>query len=274
VATARFQSRRQKVVDLIRNKLRGTILHRLAHRLTGRESSDSRRLLQEQSAAYDRQTVEVMRRVLRRNSSCLDVGAHVGAVLSSMIEIAPDGMHHAFEPLPHLAEELRRRFPRVRIHQAAVSDSSGQSEFQYIENDPAYSGLRRRIYDHPDPRILVIQVPIITLDEVIPKDHPIAFIKIDIEGGEYHALKGAVNTLAQSRPVIVFEGGTKSTGQYGVTPVEVYSLIVVTLQYELSTMARWLDRRPPFGLQEFQYNWENGLECYFIATPREMAQSK
>src|SRR5262249_3095552 len=165
---------------------------------------------------YDQQTFEVMRRVLRKESSCIDIGAHKGDILQQMIALAPAGVHHAFEALPHLAAQLRERFPWVQVHPEAVSDSNGQAEFQFVENDPQYSGLRRRVYDRPDPRIVSIPVTVVTLDDVIPPGQSIAFIKIDVEGGEYHALKGATKLVQRCQPVIVFEAAQKSTGQYGV----------------------------------------------------------
>jgi FkbM family methyltransferase len=208
-----------------------------------------------------------MCRVLQRDSSGVDIGAHEGNILQHMVSIAPAGTHHAFEALPHLAAGLREQFPAVCVHQEAVSDSSGESDFQYVENAPAYSGLRPRVYDRPDPRILTIRVRVVTLDEVIPADQPIAFMKIDIEGGEYHALKGAANSIRRWQPVIVFEAGKKSTGQYGVTPTALYDLVVKGLGYELSTMGRWLGRKPAMTHHEFCRNWDHGPDFYFIATP-------
>lgn len=219
--------------------------------------------------AYDRETVEVMSRVLRPDSSCVDVGAHEGSVLQHMVKIAPFGTHHAFEALPHLAKELVAKFPRVQVHQVAVSDRSGQSEFQYVENAPAYSGLRHRIYDIPDPKVNTIRVETTTLDEALHSDHPIKFIKLDIEGGEYHALKGAVNTVRRWRPLIVFEAGWKSTGQYGVTPDDLFMLIEGEFGYVLSTMRRWLNNNPAYSQEEFRRNWNHGPDFYFCATPRE-----
>ncbi len=156
--------------------------------------------------------------------------------------------------------------PGSAFHQAAVSDSNGEAEFQFVENDPAYSGVRRRVYDRPDPRVVTIRVPVATVDETIPAGQPIAFMKIDIEGGEYHAIKGAVSTIRQWQPVIVFEAGSRSTGQYGVTAATLYDLVTKTLGYELSTMGRWLGRGPAMTLQEFSHNWDNGPDFYFIAT--------
>jgi len=252
----------------LKRLLRGTIAHRIYRRLAhGTESRVGDAGSSSQSAVYDRQTIEVMRRVLRADSSCVDIGAHQGDILKHMIAIAPSGRHHAFEPLPHLAAELRRRFRAVRIHEVALSDRNGEAEFQYVENDPAYSGLRRRVYDRPDPVIVPIRVAVAMLDEIIPDGQPVAFMKLDIEGGEYHALKGATNTIRRCHPVIVFEAGRKSTGEYGVTPTDLYGLVTETLGYDLSTMGRWLERTPPMRREEFCHNWVDGPEFYFIATP-------
>lgn len=257
-------------MEWLKRRLRGTLLHRLLRRGAEQRSSGPETAVADQSAAYDRQTVEVMRRLLHPDSSCIDLGAHRGAILQHMVAIAPAGTHHAFEPIPHLAAELRQRFPRVRVHQVAVADSAGQTDFQYVENAPAYSGLRRRLYDRPDPIVITMSVTAVALDDVIPADQAIAFMKIDIEGGEYHALKGAVNTIRRSRPAIVFEASSRSTGQYGVTATDMYDLITQTFEYQVSTMSRWLNQLDPFALREFCSNWDKGPEYYFIATPVSM----
>jgi FkbM family methyltransferase len=252
-------------VEWLKRRIRGTPLHWILRRVLKRPAADQPNLIFDANTAYDQQTLEVMRRILKRDSSCIDVGAHNGDILRHMIEVAPAGNHHAFEALPHLAARLREKFPDAHVHSMAASDKSGRADFQYVENDPAYSGLRRRIYDRPDPQISTIQVEVATLDEVIPAEQPIAFIKMDIEGGEYHALKGATNIIRRWQPVIVFEAGSKSTGQYGISPSELFSL-VTTFGYNLSTMRRWLDQAAPFTVEGFCQNWENGPDFYFIAT--------
>ena len=257
-------------VEWIKRKIRGTLFFRILRRALGysalnRSSNDN-----DSNSDYDQQTVEVMRRVLRSESCCIDIGAHKGDLLRHMVDLAPDGRHYAFEALPHLAAELRQRFPGVQVYDQAIGDVAGHAEFHFVENAPGYSGLRRRIYDRPDPLITTIQVRVIPLDEVVPSDQPIAFIKIDIEGGEYHALKGAIRTILQWKPVIVFEAGIKSTGQYNVTPTQLFGLVSQTLGYDLSTMRRWMNRLAPYTLAEFCDNWESGSVYYFMATPNSL----
>jgi hypothetical protein len=50
-----------------------------------------------------------------------------------------------------------------------------------------------------------------------------------------------------------------------VTPDDIYTLFA-DLDYELSTMRRWLDRREPYTREEFEENWVNGPDYYFIAS--------
>ena len=244
----------------LKARLRGTWVHRTLWNLRNRPPGN-------QSARYDWQTVQVMFRALDRSSNCLDIGAHTGTILRHIASIAPKGKHRAFEPLPHLAAQLSQRFPQVIIHQAALSDRSGEAEFFYVENDPAYSGLQQRVYDRPDPRIVTIRVPLATLDDIIPENEHIDFIKIDVEGGEFHAIKGGMKTIRREKPVIVFEAGDKSTGQYGVSAQDFYSLLTEG-GYRISTMERWLNRKPPYASEEFARNWISGPDYYFIAVAR------
>ena len=83
---------------------------------------------------------------LERSSNCVDIGAHRGSVLGQMMRYAPDGRHIAYEPLPHLCEELRARFPSVTVHCTALADEPGEAPFLHVTTNPGYSGLRRRNY--------------------------------------------------------------------------------------------------------------------------------
>ena len=217
------------------------------------------------NAGYTRQTRQVMTRVLRADSNCIDGGAHVGAVLDLMCELAPAGRHHAIEPLPHLNAGLERKFPRVTVHGCALGDVAGRASFKHVVNAPAYSGLRERAYTVRDPRIVDIEVTVARLDELIPADEPIAFIKLDLEGGEYHALVGGAATIRRCRPVIVFEAGGRSTRHYGVTGDMIFQLVTEQLELRLSTMKRWLRGQPGFDRAEFLKAYET--EFMFIAYP-------
>jgi FkbM family methyltransferase len=224
-----------------------------------------RRSVVRKNDRYDAQTIEVMRRCLRPDSVGVDVGAFEGKVLADLARFAPNGQHHAFEPLPHLAARLRRDSPTARVHECALGEKAGEATFSFVRNDPAYSGLRRRHYDRPDPVIDEIRVQVRKLDDLIPESVQVSFIKLDIEGGEYHAMLGGARTIVRCRPVIVFEAGEGSTSHYGVTPQMLHDLVASELGLGLSTMARWLRSRPSFSKDEFLSHYRS--DFYFIAYP-------
>jgi FkbM family methyltransferase len=175
---------------------------------------------------YDHHTLLIMRTILRGDSCCIDVGAHVGAFLKEMIALCPNGRHYAFEPIPKLAAELKRRFPFVGVYDVALSDEDGRATFFHVENDPAYSGLRKRRYDISDPIIREIQVPTARLDNIIPPGQHIDFIKIDVEGAEFQVLRGAQRILEESSPSIIFEFGMGAADCYGTTAEALFDLLV------------------------------------------------
>src|SRR6185295_17458491 len=87
--------------------------------------------IQQLDTQYNTETEVVMVRVLAPDSVCLDIGAHRGSVLSSMVRLAPRARHWAFEPLPAYAALLRSAFPGVTVCEVALSDKIGPRTFQH-----------------------------------------------------------------------------------------------------------------------------------------------
>ena len=221
----------------------------------------------EKNDRYDAEAIEVMARVLTPDSNCLDIGAHAGSVLRVILRYAARGQHIAFEPLPDFAAQLRRDFPQVRVDEIALSDGSGAVTFQHVVSNPAYSGLLLRSYDRPDEEIRTITVQTTRLDDVIPRDHTIAFVKIDVEGAELQVLRGGVATLTRCRPFIVFEHGRGAADHYGTTPDAVYDLLVAQCGLHVTLMKRWLSGARPLSRPEFIKHCERGRDFYFLAHP-------
>ena len=142
---------------------------------------------------YDRLTEKIIKKVCNQRSACIDVGANEGKILSMFVKHCPFGRHYAFEPIPHLYFSLKRKYgSAVTIYKLALSNHTGESNFNFVLTDPAYSGLKKRDYDKPE-KDEMIQVETAKLDDIINPNQPIQLIKLDIEGGEYNALSGAVN---------------------------------------------------------------------------------
>jgi FkbM family methyltransferase len=217
---------------------------------------------------YDRQTAEVLRRTLRRESNCIDIGCNQGDILRAILAVAPQGRHYAFEPIPELAAALKSDFPSVNVMQLALSDTAGEVPFQRVVSNSSYSGLLRRHYDNPDEEVQEIRVSAARLDDVLPPQLPIDFIKIDVEGAELQVFRGALRTLREHRPLVIFEHGFGAADCYGTTPDAVYELLQADAGLSIFLMKDWLEQRAPLTRQEFVRQFETGENFYFMACIR------
>ena len=152
------------------------------------------------SGSYEPENTRIFESLLQPGATVVDVGAHAGyyTLLSAGL-VAPGGDVHAFEPNPRNVEFLRRhvrinRLSSLRIEAAAVADVDGMSRFRFGTG----SGTGRLGEDG------TIEVPTVTLDSYCDR-HQLepTLIKIDVEGAELRVLRGAVQTLEHSRPIVV-----------------------------------------------------------------------
>lgn len=224
-------------------------------------------LAQTKGAKYDRQTSKVMRRRLNSNSNCVDAGCYRGDILREMMRISPHGQLFAFEPIPEDYQFLTRNYGKARIFNIALSDQSGTATFYHVVGRPARSGLRRQRYPDPNEKVEEIVVTVDTLDNVIPKETPIDFIKIDVEGAELSVLRGGKELIKKDQPVIVFEHSPDAAIEYGTKPEEVHDLLSQECGLEVSLMERWLIGETPYTRQEFCRAVYSYAEFYFIAYP-------
>lgn len=219
---------------------------------------------------YDVQTIKIMESVLASDSNCVDIGCYSGGLLSEIERISPEGTHYAFEPLPDMHEKLLNKYkskPKITILNCALSDVEGHLKFQYVRSNPSYSGLRRRVYDNPDEDILEIESEVRTLDNVLPQDLPIHFIKIDVEGAEYDVMKGAERTIKKHQPAIVFEYDYAGASVYNGDPSSMYSFLVNECGLRIFNLDRWLEHREGNGLDEdsFINQYHEKVHYYFLA---------
>jgi FkbM family methyltransferase len=161
-------------------------------------------------ARYDRMTIEIARHVLGSSSNAIDAGANAGTVLKHLVRLAPTGTHFAVEPIPYLARRLARRYPAVSVHEVALADYEGTASFRSVREDPALSSLLIRPDREVDTHVEEINVDVRRLDDIVPAHLPIAFLKVDVEGGESSLFRGAIRILREWQPVIVFESEIES----------------------------------------------------------------
>jgi FkbM family methyltransferase len=147
---------------------------------------------------YESEKAQLLVRHVKPGGTFYDVGANVGfyTLLVSRL-IGPSGRVIAFEPSPRNLGFLRHhlslnRSTNVEVLDLAVSDSEGVTQFS-VDGDPKKS----KITAAGD-----ITVRTANLDRLMGELPLPDLIEMDIEGGEYAALRGAEQLLRKSSPVI------------------------------------------------------------------------
>ena len=221
-----------------------------------------------QNITYDRQAGKILKKTTHQASDCIDIGCHKGEFLDLFLHQCPHGKHHGFEPIPYFYKQLQKNYGhRSSIHPICLSDKQGEISFHLVKTNPAYSGILQRKFDRPNEEVAIIKVPADTLDHIMePYSGKIDFIKIDVEGAEYKVLQGAINTIKEHRPVIVFEFGIGAADIYGLTPATMYTFFS-NLNYHIGLMSDFLKTGKPLSSEKFEDQFTHNKNYYFVAWP-------
>jgi FkbM family methyltransferase len=164
------------------------------------EGGETVRLLPEcRGTSWNAEECAALREATREGDIVLEGGANVGAYTMLFAQwVGPGGHVFAFEPVPSIAVLLRRQLRlnriegRVTVIEAALEATSGESTLVA----PGLLGINRPALpdDRPDRQI---RVAAMTIDDFCEaRGVSPSVLKLDVEGAELAALRGARRTLA------------------------------------------------------------------------------
>ncbi|CAN1128926.1 hypothetical protein LINPERPRIM_LOCUS17141 [Linum perenne] len=135
----------------------------------------------------------------------VDVGANVG--MASFAAAVMGFKVLAFEPVMKNLQRIcdgiwfNRVGELMTVFEAAASDHVGNITFYKLVgrlDNSAISASGAKLAFKSNEEVAV-QVRTIPLDEVIPDSQPVLVLKIDVQGWEYHVLKGASKLLSRKK---------------------------------------------------------------------------
>lgn len=192
---------------------------------------------------YEPHVTAMMKKCLKSDMGFIDIGANIGyfSLLAASI-VGPNGKVISFEPYEYnikllYLNKLINNFEQMEIYPYAVADR--QSLFAY--DNVASNGNITEI----DPNIDITHllstnlVRAVKLDNTLIDVNKIGVIKIDIEGAEYLALKGASKLLRKHKPKIFSEFSPPALKSISkVSPEDYLDLLLIDETYNISVLTQ------------------------------------
>lgn len=166
---------------------------------------------------WELELATAMQRTIKAGWICYDIGGYKG-YYSGIMALAGAKEVLVFEPMPNNIEkinrliELNKSLPIV-LKKYAISDVSGKSSFKIMPEE-TMGKLVQSSFQPSENGIDEVSVECITLDDLINQgtSEP-DFIKIDVEGAEEFALKGAIELIKRKRPYLMIEVHSPDIGK-------------------------------------------------------------
>ncbi len=157
-----------------------------------------------------RSEFEGIARASKSGGVLFDIGAHSGLVSALFCAANPRNKVVSFEPSPLSCQrliairDLNQFGHRMRIEQSGIGETSAVVKMEF---DPVGGYVQTQRFDHsmwaaPEP----IDVKIESIPDAANRLNLVPeFLKIDIEGYEFEAIKGSLEFIARLKPVIFLE---------------------------------------------------------------------
>jgi len=142
-----------------------------------------------------------------------DVGANRRVTVQRFLQVFPEARIFAFEPLPGMFQELSAKFSNnsnIGLYEFGITDRKSSSTFYVnhsLDTSSLLPGEKTGLNsDKSVKKVGEIIVNTITLDEFAFANNirKIDILKLDIQGSELSALKGAVNLLRNGSIGVIY----------------------------------------------------------------------
>lgn len=148
---------------------------------------------------YERDLLDAIR-AMGLVGTYVDAGAHVGNHSLFFALLCPSTAVLALEADPVTFRMLQKnatQSPKIDPRNVAVTSSECRAGI--CRPDPRNTGMNYVVAE------LAGEIRGAALDDLVDEDEPVVLIKLDVEGGELAAIRGAHRIVEQRRPVLAVE---------------------------------------------------------------------
>lgn len=218
---------------------------------------------------YEWDNLRLMRRLLEPGTVYLDIGANIGLMSVPILKYCTGSKVVSIEASPDTARYLESTWAgsgycdRWVIVNEAVGEVPGTNTY-YCGTDEfgAFDGSRDTGRGGEKKAIIV---NVTTVDRIWTSlDRPqVSLIKLDIEGGEYDALLGAMNCLRETRPAVLLEWNPVNLRAYDRSQGSLVSL-ADSIGYDIYSVPRYMP-----VMDNKQLSLEMIMTETFLVLPKE-----
>ena len=180
------------------------------------------------TGVYEKENLRLIAALVQTDTCYIDVGANIGLLSVPILRLHPTCSVISLEPSPNalpFLERTRRESSfgdRWRVIGKAAGSKSGELDFfMHDAKQGAFDSLQETGRAGASIRQTV---PVTTLDtEWQAAGSPaVSVIKIDVEGAELNALRGATECIQAHRPAILLEWSGANLGAFNCAPQNLF----------------------------------------------------
>jgi len=192
---------------------------------------------------FDDAVLDAARPFIQENTTVIDAGANFGQLSREFARgLNGTGQLIACEADSYVAEILRRNvalsgMANIEVAEGALWDVDGQ---ELVFPEPDFDKYLCFGSFGLDPTATEGKVVKTRRIDSLPIRHRVSFIKVDVQGADLHAMKGARETIMRDRPVIIFEYEEQFQAQFG-TNHQQYLDFIASVGYRVLSQLRGLD---------------------------------
>jgi FkbM family methyltransferase len=201
-----------------------------------RSNTIERSLIEHRSWEFRLQLAMLNR--MHTSGTFLDCGANVGVHSCAVARrIGDGGRVIAVEPVPWIADRLERNrdlngLRNLQIVRQAIGSTKGTRAI-FVSDDDLHNQELGTFYRHQAGLHRQIEVSVVPLDEILAETRcdDVRVIKLDVEGAECEAFRGARRTLKRWRPHIFLEYNLSTWTEAAATLADLRQHLVDELGY-------------------------------------------
>lgn len=207
---------------------------------------------------------EAVFKLINKGMYILDIGANVGDLSFNFAQlVGEDGRVYSFEPDKQNFYRFEKNydlnnFRNISKINLGLGDVKGFYSMSANDKEPGNDGSKRIVASTTSADINGAEI--ITLDEWAVANSPtkIDIIKMDIEGYEYSALSGAIETLKKYKPILYLELHDVKLKEHGSSASELLYFIR-QMGYEI----RDADSNAPYTMTQNLDDIHDDIVCTF-----------